>query len=319
MLKKFFCSTDRPSPFHNSGRGTKRKRSNKSTPPSTFKLCIICQKNIPSPNYVAHVNDCINRAEVRSKQAKSDSVRAENTSGERYDLDTVRKKRKSSVPMSIGTHANSTTRKTTKSFTSHLPGQYIFHDFLTEAEEEMILKHIEATKPKWEYSRWNGNCYTKHWGTTLDVINRTIDLDPQLQIPGFLDFVVERMCKNQKYFPLLGWKPNEVNANYYKKKQNHFLTAHFDDRRLSGELLANISLLGDCEMEFANPQRGIKKRVFLPRRSLQIVSKESRYSWTHAIPRECFFGDERVSLTFRKQGSQNRFQVGKAKNHRYSL
>ena len=91
MLKKFFRSTDRQSPFHNSGRGTKRKRSNKSTPPSTFKSCIICQKNIPSPNYVAHVNDCINRAEVRSKQAKSDSVRAENTSGERYDLDTVRK------------------------------------------------------------------------------------------------------------------------------------------------------------------------------------------------------------------------------------
>ena len=62
------------------------------------------------------------------------------------------------------------------------------------------------------------------------------------------------MCKNQKYFPLLGWKPNEVNANYYKKQNKHYLSAHFDDRRLSGELLANISLRGDCEMEFANPQ-----------------------------------------------------------------
>ena len=48
------------------------------------------------------------------------------------------------------------------------------------------------------------------------------------------------MCKNQKYFPLLGWKPNEVNANYYKKQNKHYLSAHFDDRRLSGELLANI-------------------------------------------------------------------------------
>ena len=315
MLKKSFC-TKRSSPLRDNARGTKRKRDNKSTFPSTFQSCIICQKNIPSPNYVAHVNDCINRAEA---QAKNDSTNAKSTRLESKDFDATRKKRKSSISRRSGAHASSATRKTTKSFTSHLPGQYIFRDFLTEEEEVTLLKHIEATKPKWEYSRWNGNCYTKHWGTTLDVINRTIDLDPQLKIPRFLDFVVERMCKNQKYFPLLGWKPNEVNANFYKKKQNHFLTAQFDDRRLSGELLANISLRGDCEMEFENPKRGIKKRVFLPRRSLQIVSKESRYSWTHAIPHECFFDDERVSLTFRKQGSQNRFQVGKAKNHKYSL
>ena len=140
-----------------------------------------------------------------------------------------------------------------------------------------------------------------------------------LKIPSFLDFVVERMCKNQKYFPLLGWKPNEVNANYYKKQNKHYLSAHFDDRRLSGELLANISLRGDCEMEFHNPKTNIRKRVFLPRRSLQIVTKESRYDWTHAIPLECFHDDERVSLTFRKQGSKDRFQVGKAKNDKYSL
>ena len=127
------------------------------------------------------------------------------------------------------------------------------------------------------------------------------------------------MCKNQKYFPLLGWKPNEVNANYYKKQNKHYLSAHFDDRRLSGELLANISLRGDCEMEFHNPKTNIRKRVFLPRRSLQIVTKESRYDWTHAIPLECFHDDERVSLTFRKQGSKDRFQVGKDKNDKYSL
>ena len=82
------------------------------------------------------------------------------------------------------------------------------------------------------------------------------------------------MCKNQKYFPLLGWKPNEVNANYYKKQNKHYLSAHFDDRRLSGELLANISLRGDCEMEFHNPKTNIRKRVFLPRRSLQIVTRK---------------------------------------------
>ena len=97
MLKKYFRSTNRPSPFPSNELGTKRKRGNKSTPPSTFKSCIICNKNIPSPNYVAHVNACINRAEVRSKLAKNDSVRAESTSGENYDFDTVRKKRKSSV------------------------------------------------------------------------------------------------------------------------------------------------------------------------------------------------------------------------------
>ena len=37
-VKEIFRSTDRPSPFHNSGRGTKRKRSNKSTPHPRLNL-----------------------------------------------------------------------------------------------------------------------------------------------------------------------------------------------------------------------------------------------------------------------------------------
>ena len=111
--------------------------------------------------------------------------------------------------------------------------------------------------------------------------------------------------------PMAGWKPNECNSNKYIKSKGHYLTAHFDDRELSGELLANISLGGDAEMVYENPKTKKTVSVYLPRRSLQIVSKESRYSWTHAIPHASLHCEERVSLTFRCQGSRNRHKVGK--------
>jgi alkylated DNA repair protein alkB family protein 4 len=79
----------------------------------------------------------------------------------------------------------------------------------------------------------------------------------------------------------------------------HWLKAHFDDRHVSGELLANISLCGDCYMTYTHGSTGVQKRVRLPRRCLQVVTKDSRYAWTHGIANEDLLDERRVSLTFR--------------------
>lgn len=44
--------------------------------------------------------------------------------------------------------------------------------------------------------------------------------------------------------------PNDVNAIEYKRDNGHFLSAHIDDRRKHTEPIANLSLAGDCYMEY---------------------------------------------------------------------
>ena len=107
--------------------------------------------------------------------------------------------------------------------------------------------------------------------------------------------------------PLGAFVANECNANSYRPATGHYLEAHMDDRQLSGELLATLSLGGECEMEFVREHSGPSRapvHVRLPRRSLQVMTGEARYEWTHAIPRRCFGAGclRRVSVTFRGQG-----------------
>ena len=78
--------------------------------------------------------------------------------------------------------------------------------------------------------------------------------------------------------------PNEANANKYIKADGHMLQPHYDDRQLSGPVLANLSLAGAAVMTYDNTGgKGPPVRVPLPPRALQLVTGEARYDWRHAI------------------------------------
>ena len=55
---------------------------------------------------------------------------------------------------------------------------------------------------------------------------------------------------------LRDFQPNEANANSYERDKGHRLTAHFDDRQLSGEILVNLSLCSSCIMTFEKVRGG---------------------------------------------------------------
>jgi hypothetical protein len=299
MKKRKSNSTPTISKFFNSGRTTKRKK------PSSFVTCPKCSKNIPSLNVNHHLDKCLQSDPAESKivgvAGTSTTVSADNHV---KSIESVPKP--ILLPLMSALRGRSATKRLVP---QRIPGLFLCEDFVSEEEEIELLKHIDNTKPDFLFSKWNGFCLTKHWGVLLDVATRVISSKEQ-KFPAFLEKYVNRMCEGGKFLPMAGWKPNEVNANKYLKHKGHFLSAHFDDRQLSGELLANISLRGNAEMEYRNPKTKEIVRVYLPRRSLQIVTKESRYSWTHGIPFECLHSDVRVSLTFRCQGSANRFKVG---------
>ena len=119
-------------------------------------------------------------------------------------------------------------------------------------------------------------------------------------LPPYLWQIVERWQARCATSVLRHWTPNEANANRYERDRGSFLTAHFDDRKLSGDILVNLSLCSSCVMTFENPTEKKKVRVPLPQRSLQVVSGDARYKYTHAIEKGDFDGPVRISITFRK-------------------
>jgi len=75
--------------------------------------------------------------------------------------------------------------------------------------------------------------------------------------------------------------PSQCIVNEYTRNQG--ITAH-TDRDTFGPVICGISIGGDTVMTF---ERGSEKfDLFLPSRSMMIMSGPARYEWTHAIDKK---------------------------------
>ena len=137
-----------------------------------------------------------------------------------------------------------------------------------------------------------------------------------------------------------GFAPNEANAIDYRRASGMELLPHCDDRQMSSGVLVNLSLLGDCVMTYARDAKRKRKQkavpddvkvrkrrqdendarsegdavdVFLPRRSLQVQTGETRYEFSHAIRNENLLAARRVSVTFRESATP----AARRKAHEY--
>ena len=186
-------------------------------------------------------------------------------------------------------------------------------DVITEEEEEALLRYLD-TQP-WGPASFNGQygVQTKGRKSSYRVFSRdgeksyVEDVDEKkgiLPLPRDVDVIIERIKEvgnqlleeatrsNHKKEQDVAMKiiderfPNEFNANKYEKAKGDWLKPHADDRIISGDILANISMLGTSHMRFSREEKrsGAVKfddseyhDVFLPRRCLQLVTGAARY------------------------------------------
>ena len=105
---------------------------------------------------------------------------------------------------------------------------------------------------------------------------------------------------------LLAHTPDQLIINEYEPGQG--ISHHMDKTNFFKDGIVSLSLSSDCTMEFKNRTTKEIKLVRLERRSVVILTGESRYSWTHAIPArktdkingKSVPRTRRVSMTFRK-------------------
>ena len=76
-------------------------------------------------------------------------------------------------------------------------------------------------------------------------------------------------------------------------------------RKMSTDTICTLSLCGKAVMTFTRvagkqPGKAHSVRVPLPPRALQVLTKQARYDYTHAIARVDLPARRRVSITFRQ-------------------
>ncbi|PRP79913.1 prolyl endopeptidase-like [Planoprotostelium fungivorum] len=180
-------------------------------------------------------------------------------------------------------------------------GLWLFRDFITREEESNLVQQLEA-------SRWSNKIgrRVQHYGYEFNYSTKHVDTaetNPTPPIPSFLQPFVDRLSR-------LGDDPsneqenstnNTVNfSESYRSEGNHWMTQidqitvneyrqgqgiapHIDTHSAFEDGMCSLSLLSQSIMEFKHPE-GTRISVYLPRRSLVVLTAESRYLWTHSIP-----------------------------------
>lgn len=255
----------------------RRRRS----PKSSFATCPICQESLPLHQLERHAATCNGEKPPKKKLKISENPQITNLF---LRFDTIQP---TSEP---------------------IPGLFLFEEFVSEEQERRILAELDGTCLTREFLPWapstfNGTHRGKRWGVHCNLRLRRV-LPAQTPLPSFMtNLLLPKLLQLSNNH----WMPNEANAIEYRKSNGDYLKAHVDDRQLSKEPIANLSLAGDCYMTFTivkkkpsstNVQSKIK--VLLKRRTLQILTGPARYNYSHEIQNAHLLSDRRVSFTMRE-------------------
>lgn len=153
-----------------------------------------------------------------------------------------------------------------------IPGLVIYYNFVDISTENDLMDYISSKS-------WDGDLSlkrrTQHYGYHYSFKNRNVQT-PAQPIEGLLLFYKNHLTK------MLNFEFDQIIVNEYLRNQG--IGAHTDAPGYD-EVITTLSLLDDCVMTFRNPSNSKLSPVnlYLPRRSLLVMSGVARHEWTHEI------------------------------------
>lgn len=158
-------------------------------------------------------------------------------------------------------------------------GLILLANFVTEEMEQKLISELQ-----WEESGEENKLKhrkVQHFGYEFLYGANTVDLENPLlkQIPKDCDILWKNLSEKLPKFS--GWQPDQLTVNRYEPSNG--IPAHCDTHSRFEDPIISLSLGSDVVMEFRQPETKTQSSVLLPRRSLLVMSGESRYGWTHGI------------------------------------
>ncbi|KAL7840414.1 hypothetical protein AOLI_G00257370 [Acnodon oligacanthus] len=164
---------------------------------------------------------------------------------------------------------------------SPLPsGLSVLEEFVSVEEEAKLLQAVDWTSHTEELTvrKELKNRRVKHYGYEFRYDNNNVDKDKPL--PGGLPpecGAVLQKCLSEGHISVL---PDQLTVNQYQSGQG--IPPHVDTHSPFEDTILSLSLGAKTVMDFRHPD-GRSVAVVLPRRSLLVMKRESRYLWTHGI------------------------------------
>ncbi|KAL2925861.1 Alkylated DNA repair protein ALKBH8-like protein, partial [Bienertia sinuspersici] len=182
----------------------------------------------------------------------------------------------------------------------NIPGLHLFHDFITAKEEEELLAAVDS-RPWISLAKRR----VQHHGYEFCYQTRNVDTTKFLGgLPSFVSPVLERISTSS-LDDAASINLDQLTVNEYPPGVG--LSPHIDTHSAFEDKIFSLSLAGPCIMEFRRYQGGIwqsdfamsknlqednpenstnslRKAIYLPPRSMLLLSGESRYAWHHYIP-----------------------------------
>ncbi|MQL99219.1 hypothetical protein Taro_031939 [Colocasia esculenta] len=182
-----------------------------------------------------------------------------------------------------------------------VPGVFLVKDFVTAGEEQELVAAVDAGPWKRLAKR-----RVQHYGYEFLYETRNVDWKQSLgELPSFVSSVLERIKSFPSGEDVERHPIDQLTVNEYYPGVG--LSPHIDTHSAFGASIFSLSLLGSCVMEFRKYSQGtylpqpaaaaeneedrpshcsnfIRKAIFLPPRSMLLMSGEGRYAWHHYIP-----------------------------------
>lgn len=197
-----------------------------------------------------------------------------------------------------------------------IPGVHLLHDFVSKNEEEELLTEVDS-RP-WHHL---AKRRVQHYGYAFCYDTRNVDTSKYLgELPCFVSPIIERIS----LFSCYATQVDQLTVNEYPVGVG--LSPHIDTHSAFDDFILSLSLAGPCIMEFRKYPAAswisksesscdddafgcVRKAIYLPPRSMLLLSGEARYAWHHYIPhhkvdrvkdQELRRNSRRVSFTLRK-------------------
>lgn len=182
-----------------------------------------------------------------------------------------------------------------------IPGLYLVHDFVSPKEEQELLESVDS-RP-WQHL---AKRRVQHYGYEFCYNIRNVNTNQYLgELPSFLYPILERLRSFEGLDHAADTSLDQLTVNEYPPGVG--LSPHIDTHSAFEGLIFSLSLAGPCIMEFRKYTNGvwqekptsssdvekqiseknsnfIRKTIYLPPRSMLLLSGEARYAWHHYIP-----------------------------------
>ncbi|KAL6258325.1 hypothetical protein P5V15_010272 [Pogonomyrmex californicus] len=185
------------------------------------------------------------------------------------------------------------------------PGLTLIENFITEEQEETLLKTLnwdecESVLSQLKHRQVKHFGYEFEYGTNM--INPDKPIAPIPQDYKFLQILFDKHGHKYIY--------DQLTINKYLPGQG--IPSHIDTHSIFEDTILSLSLGSACIMNFKRNNKKID--IFLPARSLLIMSGEARYAWTHGIcPRHNDIIKTENGTTTRERGTRVSFTFRKVR------